>query len=93
MATKVIGESIKVDPLAAESAIRYCLERKAGARHNAARWEHFLEFVYRSGGSLDWVIYGDIVPLVGAYAIYIADRPQPPYRASLYEVTADDECA
>ena len=37
MATKVIGEKIKVDPLAADSAIRYCLSRVAGDPYNSAR--------------------------------------------------------
>ena len=68
MATKVIGERIKVDALAADSAIRYCRERVAGGPYNPARQEHFLEFVLRSGGSMEWVMDGDIAPLIVAYA-------------------------
>ena len=97
MATLVIGERTKVDPLAADSAIRYCRGRVAGAPYNEARHEHFLEFVLRSGGSMEWVMRGDIVPLIIAYAANRADSPshRRPYRAHalLYEVTADDECA
>jgi hypothetical protein len=89
MATRVIGERIKVDALAADSAIRYCLERVAGAPYNPARQEHFLEFVLRCGGSMEWVLDGDIGPLIVAYASARADSPSfgRPYRAELYEVT------
>ena len=78
MATKVIGERINVDPLAADSAIRYCLSRVAGGPHNPARLEHFLNFVERCGGSMEWVAFGDVAPLIIHYA---ATRPRPrPYR-------------
>jgi hypothetical protein len=90
MATLVIGERIKVDALAADSAIRYCRDRVNGASYNPARQEHFLEFICRCGGSMEWVMDGDITPLVVAYASARADSPSfgRPYRASLYEVTA-----
>jgi hypothetical protein len=55
LATLCIGEKFKVDPAAAESAIRYCQERKAGEPYNPARQEHFWDFVCRCGGSMDWI--------------------------------------
>jgi hypothetical protein len=84
MAEKVIGEKIKVDPLAADSAIRYCLSRVARGPYNPAREEHFWNFVLRCGGSLEWVAEGDVTPLIIQYA---AARPPPqPYRGDIYEV-------
>ncbi|WMT78226.1 hypothetical protein [Bradyrhizobium sp. Ash2021] len=92
-ATKVIGEQINVNPLAAESAIRYCQSRVAGGPHNPARQEHFMDFIYRHGGSLEWVLFGDISGLLVGYA---EARPKlPPYRAGLYDTNdvppLDDE--
>ena len=88
MATKVIGEKIKVDPLAADSAIRYCLSRVAGSPYNPARQEHFWNFVERCGGSIDWVAEGDIVPLIIHYAA--TRRPLRPYQGQVYEMDMAD---
>ena len=88
MATKVIGEKIKVDPLGADSAIRYCLSRVAGGPYHPARQEHFWNFVDRCGGSMEWVAFGDIAPLIIHYA---ATRPRPrPHRGEIYEMDRAD---
>lgn len=86
MATKIIGERIKVDALAADNAIHYCRERASGAPYNPARQEHFLEFILRCGGSMEWIMDGDIAPLIVAYASASPCPRWAPYRASLYEV-------
>jgi hypothetical protein len=89
-ATKVIGESVKVDPKAAESAIHYCRHRVAGGACIPEREEHFLHFVDRSCGSMMWVMYGDIADLLVGYAIGRLGRAKPPpYCGLLYEVTEE----
>jgi hypothetical protein len=91
MATKVIGDQIKVDPLAADNAIRYCRERIAGGPYHPARQERFWDFVERCGGNFDWVMSGDVTSLIINYA---ANRPTPrPYRGQIWDATSDDECA
>ena len=91
LATKVIGETIKVDPLAADNAIRYCRERIAGGAYHAARQQRFWDFVVRCGGSPEWIIDGDVTSLVVSYA---KDRPDlGPYRGEAYQVLDEDECA
>ena len=88
MATKVIGERIKVDPLAADSAIRYCLSRVTGGPYNPARQEHFWNFVDRCGGSIEWVALGDITALIIHHA---ATRPRSrPYQGQVYEMDMAD---
>jgi hypothetical protein len=90
MATKVIGEQIKVDPLAADSAIRYCQSRVAGGPYHPARQEHFWNFVVdRCGGSMEWIADGDVTSLIIHYA---AARPRPrrPYRGEIYEIDVAD---
>ncbi|WMT78870.1 hypothetical protein [Bradyrhizobium sp. Ash2021] len=92
-ATKVIGEKINVNPLAADSAIRYCQSRIAGGPYVPARQEHFIDFILRHGGSVEWVMFGDISELLVGYA---AGRPKMPrYQGILYDLNMveplDDE--
>jgi len=86
LATKVIGERIKVDPAAADSAIRYCLHRVTGGPYIPERQEHFLSFIEQHGGSIEWVMWGDITPLIIGYAAQRAAYPRRPYRAPLYPI-------
>jgi hypothetical protein len=75
MATKVIGDQIKVDPLAADNAIRYCRERIAGGPYHPARQERFWDFVERCGGNFDWVMSGDVTSLIINYGVRLIKQP------------------
>jgi hypothetical protein len=88
-ATKVIGERVKVNPAAAENAVQYCRYRATGGAFIPERQEHFVDFIYRYCGSVDWVMSGDVTDLIVGYAAYRAGIPKQPYPRQLYEVTDD----
>jgi hypothetical protein len=62
---------------------------KAGGPHHPARLEHFMYFVEKSGGNLDWVMHGDIAPLIWQYAQARAARARP-LRGLVYPVEPEE---
>ncbi len=93
LADKSIGERVKVNPAAADSAIQYCRHRATGGRFIPERQEHFIDFIDRHCGCLSWIMFGEMTELVVAYAAGRESLPKRPYCGLLYEVDDEADCA